>query len=492
VNALWRVNESNTAALFVDGQCITIWLCFAIRGRLLNIPEETAVDRSPSHVTHTFNLTEKYPYQYRSRTKVRYSPNSNTNTSVRPVTTPSMSMNPNTMAGTNQATISLPHQMMEDDGFVLPFAGYDLTNDIHPIFSRDNFPGADYDVLSPALRLASRILMSERSLTHYYTVLFVDPTAVPYPAGSGCEGHVYGAFYPPSDPLSFRQTQLVQQELVNIAQSVKFRRMDFGEETTQGMMEAGESTQRNCYVRPGFHGLPSTVFYSEELYGRLPHAYHATTGTGFPDELLEHYFHLVMILLHELAHGVRCSVMGHAGETVFIGDNALSEAGFDYENAVFGGHMIYREGSGTDLEDWPSRVWLMHYLRTGARIHFNGQPMADVGLGWSIIRSWVLNLFSDEFWNDVSTGKLIGLPPKLIGSRRYVHECHCSTCCAEDRWDGKDLTKMPDLSTGDRSPNCWAGVPEAWQADPRRDLFDGIPAGYELGEHDFVYAILEN
>ncbi|KAK0337648.1 hypothetical protein LTR91_013720 [Friedmanniomyces endolithicus] len=388
-----------------------------------------------------------------------------------------MSMNPNTMAGTNQATISLPHQMMEDDGFVLPFAGYDLTNDIHPIFSRDNFPGADYDVLSPALRLASRILMSERSLTHYYTVLFVDPTAVPYPAGSGCEGHVYGAFYPPSDPLSFRQTQLVQQELVNIAQSVKFRRMDFGEETTQGMMEAGESTQRNCYVRPGFHGLPSTVFYSEELYGRLPHAYHATTGTGFPDELLEHYFHLVMILLHELAHGVRCSVMGHAGETVFIGDNALSEAGFDYENAVFGGHMIYREGSGTDLEDWPSRVWLMHYLRTGARIHFNGQPMADVGLGWSIIRSWVLNLFSDEFWNDVSTGKLIGLPPKLIGSRR---------------WDGKDLTKMPDLSTGDRSPNCWAGVPEAWQADPRRDLFDGIPAGYELGEHDFVYAILEN
>jgi len=492
VNALWRVNESNTAALFVDGQCITIWLCFAIRGRLLNIPEETAVDRSPSHVTHTFNLTEKYPYQYRSRTKVRYSPNSNTNTSVRPVTTPSVSMNPNTMAGTNQATISLPHQMMEDDGFVLPFAGYDLTNDIHPIFSRDNFPGADYDVLSPALRLASRILMSERSLTHYYTVLFVDPTAVPYPAGSGCEGHVYGAFYPPSDPLSFRQTQLVQQELVNIAQSVKFRRMDFGEETTQGMMEAGESTQRNCYVRPGFHGLPSTVFYSEELYGRLPHAYHATTGTGFPDELLEHYFHLVMILLHELAHGVRCSVMGHAGETVFIGNNALSEAGFDYENAVFGGHMIYREGSGTDLEDWPSRVWLMHYLRTGARIHFNGQPMADVGLGWSIIRSWVLNLFSDEFWNDVSTGKLIGLPPKLIGSRRYVHECHCSTCCAEDRWDGKDLTKMPDLSTGDRSPNCWAGVPEAWQADPRRDLFDGIPAGYELGEHDFVYAILEN
>ncbi|KAK0276750.1 hypothetical protein LTR35_002891 [Friedmanniomyces endolithicus] len=388
-----------------------------------------------------------------------------------------MSTNLNTTAGTNQATISLPHQIMENAGWVLPFVGYDLTNDIHPMFSRDNFPGADYDVLSPALRLASRILMSERSLTHYYTVLFVGVTAVPYPAGSGREGQAYGAFFPPTYPLSPRQTQLVQQELVKMAKSVKFRRMDFGTEGTQGMMEPGKSTQRDCYVRPGFHGLPSTVFYSEELYGRLPPDYYATMGTDFPDKLLEHYFHLVMILLHELAHSVRNSVMGDAGETVFIGASALSEAGFDYENAVFGGQLTYREGSGTDLEEWPSRVWLMHYLRTGARIYFSGQPVADVGLGWPCMRSWVLNLFTDEFWNEVSAGELIGQPPKLIGCRR---------------WDGKDVTKMPDLSTGDRSPNCCAGVPREWQAIGRRDLSDSIPAGYTLGKHGFLYFIFDN
>ncbi|KAK1065509.1 hypothetical protein LTR12_004006 [Friedmanniomyces endolithicus] len=379
------------------------------------------------------------------------------------------------MAGTNQATISLPHQVMEDAGWVLPFAGYDLTNDIHPIFSRDNFPGADYDVLSPALRLASRILMSERSLTHYYTVLFVEVTAVPYPAGSGREGQVYGALYPPNYPLSVRQTQLVQQELVNMAKSVKFRRMDFGTEGTQGMMESGKSTQRNCYVRPGFHGLPSTVFYSEELYGRLPHAYHATMGTDFPDKLLERYFNLVTTLLHELAHSVRCSVMGHAGETVFIGANALSEAGFDYENAVFGGHMLYREGSGTDLEDWPSRIWLMHYLRAGATIYFSGQPMADVALGWPQPVTYILGMFRDEFWNDVSTGQSLGLPPKLI-----------------DSWDRKDVTKLPDLS-GPRDPYCQAGIAKPWNAARRAGgIHDSIPAGYEVGEYGFLYAILEN
>ncbi|KAK0935393.1 hypothetical protein LTR29_013026 [Friedmanniomyces endolithicus] len=395
-----------------------------------------------------------------------------------------MSTNQNTMAGINQAAISLPHQMMEDAGWVVPFAGYDLTNDIHPIFSRDNFPGADYDVLSPALRLASRILMSERSLTHYYTVLFVEVTPVPYPAGSGREGEAYGAFFPPTYPLSPRQTQLVQQELVNMAQSVKFCRMDFGTDGTQGMAEPGKPTQRNCHERPGCHGLPSTVFYSEELYGRLPPDYYATMGTDFPDKLLEHYFHLVMIFLHELAHSVRCSVMGEAGETVFIGASALAESGFAFEEAIFGGQMTYLEGSGTVLEEWPSRVWLMHYLRTGASIYFNGQPMADVGLGWPCMRTWVLNLFTDEFWNDVPAGILIGQPPKLIGCPR--------TCCAEDRWDGKDVTKMPDLSTGDRSPNCCAGVPKDCRIDGRRDLFDDIPAGYKLGKHGFLYFIFDN
>ncbi|KAK1825430.1 hypothetical protein LTR12_000231 [Friedmanniomyces endolithicus] len=396
------------------------------------------------------------------------------------------------MAGTNQATISLPHQVMEDDGFVLPFAGYDLTNDIHPIFSRDNFPGADYDVLSPALRLASRILMSERSLTHYYTVLFVEVTAVPFPAGSGREGEVYGAFFPPTYPLSPRQTLLVQQELVNMAQSVKFRRMDFGTDGTQGQAEPGKPTQRNCHVRPGCHGLPSTVFYSEVLYGRLPAAYYATAGTDFPHKLLEHYFILATTLLHELAHSVRCSVMGPAGETVFIGESALSEAGFDYENAVFGGHMLYREGSGTDLEDWPSRVWLMHYLRTGAVIHFSGQPMPDVGIGWSQPVSYILGMFRDEFWNDVSTGKSLGLPPKLLGTRRYTAACYCTTCCAEDIWDGKDVTKLPDLS-GPRDPYCQAGIAKSWNAARRAGgIHDGIPAGYGVGQYGFVYAILEN
>ncbi|KAK0891494.1 hypothetical protein LTR02_014000 [Friedmanniomyces endolithicus] len=403
-----------------------------------------------------------------------------------------MSTNPNTMAGTNQATISLPHQLMEDDGFVLPFAGYDLTNDIHPIFSRDNFPGADYDVLSPALRLASRILMLERSLTHYYTVLFVEATAVPYPADSGRKGEVYGALYPPTYPLSVRRTQLVQQELVNMAQSVKFRRMDFGTDGTEGLMEPGKPTQRNCYVRPGFHGLPSTVFYSEELYTRLPRPYHETAGTDFSHELLEHYFHLVTILLHELAHSVRCSVMGTAGETVFIGEHALSEAGFDYEVAVFDGHMLYREGSGTDLEDWPSRASLMHYLRTGSMIYFSGQPLPAVGLAFAVPESWILGMFRDEFWNDVSTGKSLGLPPKLIGWRRYTPECYCSTCCAEDRWDDKDVTKLPDLS-GPRDPNCQVGMTEPWHVARRAGgVDDSIPAGYGVGQYGFVYAILEN
>lgn len=59
---------------------------------------------------------------------------------------------------------TFPVERLLEEGSVGNFAGCDfitLDNKIHPVFSEANFPGAHYESLLPALRLASRLVSTD-------------------------------------------------------------------------------------------------------------------------------------------------------------------------------------------------------------------------------------------------------------------------------------------------------------------------------------------
>ena len=178
------------------------------------------------------------------------------------------------------------------------------------------------------------------------------------------------------------------------------------------------------------------------------------------------------------------------------------EAGFDYENAVFGGAWDFSEkGCMAELDDWPGISLLSAYLHRGNPIGIYA-PQERAQLTWIVPKRWILQFFSTAFWEEIylssvdweegdeydwSTEALKVL--KILAYRLRPIHCECSTC-SSSKWDGKDIMVMIDdwsFCGHPRSPRCRAAGTERWPAKFHEpDAVEGVPESYTLLANNWI------
>ena len=117
---------------------------------------------------------------------------------------------------------TFPVDLLLDAGSIVPITRCDLSNDIHPLFARSKFPGAKWEALLPALRLASRLLSTDCLLTYWYTSSFPDTRLLPYAKGSGREGTGYYADFPQHQSMTADDVNMTKAFLLELAKVVVF------------------------------------------------------------------------------------------------------------------------------------------------------------------------------------------------------------------------------------------------------------------------------
>ncbi|KJY01933.1 hypothetical protein TI39_contig270g00003 [Zymoseptoria brevis] len=159
------------------------------------------------------------------------------------------------------------------------------------------------------------------------------------------------------------------------------------------------------------------------------HPFHAPTALSFT------FFRLARTLVHELFHALEMAYNGlssHHAET-FYGSAALSECGFEVENAIFGGiplplwicksesvqYTFCAEAVGREqqtrftdrivLGPWPSETYFRYYKHNGCLMgvrpnhHGSNADVLD-----RIDTRWVEQLLSESFWEaGVGPGPLV-------------------------------------------------------------------------------------
>ncbi|KAK5123384.1 hypothetical protein LTR85_002816 [Meristemomyces frigidus] len=268
-------------------------------------------------------------------------------------------------------TERIPVQEMEDPNFGLPemftypidtlldsvitFTGLDLCNDIHPVFGRSQFPGAEWEALLPALKLASRLLDTDSLPRDWYTTNFADGTAIPFPECSGWEDDEYQADFPPHETMTADDVADNKVFLRQLTMAVRFRRHGpehfYLKGCTVPCKRQHVRAQELVIVDKFFgrQGCGSDGFYSERLYQDLLRFHRQ--GQGSSPEALVLHFSLAVLLVHELAHAAHYSRHGKTEDEFPLGMSTIAEAGFDWSDCVFSGEPTDSEGM-VMLTEW--------------------------------------------------------------------------------------------------------------------------------------------
>ncbi|KAK5742981.1 hypothetical protein LTR17_002993 [Elasticomyces elasticus] len=364
----------------------------------------------------------------------------------------------------------------------LPFRGFDLERDeVHPLFAPEKFPDADYDALLPALRVATKFLTCESSLIYYHTIFHTQPVEKRYPPGSGLDQYHYDAVYPPNRPLTGKEVRRVKAEFMNLANILTFHRDEHAAPRGAHCAPAqGEDDVDLAGSWQDFAGWKSSVHYSELTYNNLVNAYKQTDGVNFDGGLAVDYIMFAKILCHELAHAAVFYRFGECAIDTVWADNTVTEGGFDWETMVWGGIlMIGHQGADIHLLEWPGIAMANAYLRRDSPLMVCGRP-EKAERYWHIPPGWLLQLCSEDFWDDVvpEKGREALYVPKLYGMRSIPYPCKCSTCLSnKEFWDFDDLENLGRQPVPN-SPSCRAGhvlewVPNVYEKQPLECVLEG-------------------
>ena len=215
-----------------------------------------------------------------------------------------------------------------------------MANKVHPIIGPDNFDDTDYKALLPALRVASRLLLSEDSLKYYFTVFHNDPAFKPYAPDAGCGDETY-MYHPTLDrKLTKKEVKIVKRDLEIMADTVAIYHEDLdGLDGTCGY--ACEEADISLTAL-GFKGWHSKIVHADDIYQQITELYYKAGGDGskFTPELLWAYMRLACVLLHEIAHAAQRFRWGEFNDEIAFGDNTLMEAASTTKT-------LYSEGPGT-------------------------------------------------------------------------------------------------------------------------------------------------
>ncbi|KAK5126598.1 hypothetical protein LTR85_009532 [Meristemomyces frigidus] len=293
------------------------------------------------------------------------------------------------------------------DGFTVD---RDLHNEVHPIFSRTNFPGADYDQLRPALKLASLFIDTDCLLDFWHAIFFGSIKEVLHGEG---EDMWHLAYWRPRPKLSAKDVAMTRSRLRTLSHMVKFyRHKDLkgcGGETvpSEGFLT---HSARSPFYCGDYQGRFTHVYYLEALYEEIC----GLSGCGMKAQY-ESCFSFAVLLVHEIAH-VATDAASATGGMPFE-DGRVVETGYEWSAHLFGG-VPYVAYPNVLLKEWPSASIVRDYVASGWQID-GILDCSDIELRWHIPSSYIEQLFSSYFWElTVSTQGSVALKvPKARGFR---------------------------------------------------------------------------
>lgn len=294
--------------------------------------------------------------------------------------------------------------------------GDQLLNDVHPVFRRTNFPGADYAALSPSLRLASLFLETDCLLNFWHALWFGVERKV-YHNDSGESWH--WAYFRRTSRLSARDVAMTRSRLRTLAHMVRFFR---GSITSGGVAIGSEGCYDDAFLTGDFRGSTTTVLYNEALYQELC----SLDRTDAPETRMRVQFDFAKLMLHELAHAAHTAAYGEGRELPFE-EHTMGEAGYDFENYVFGGVGLLKVGTAEHtLAEWPSASIAKLYAHEEWPIWVQDK-CSDQEIQWAIPFDYIQKLYTTAFWRTVVPrmgAEALKVP--LVHARFFrVLECGC-------------------------------------------------------------------
>ncbi|KAK4618955.1 hypothetical protein CLAFUR0_11908 [Fulvia fulva] len=316
----------------------------------------------------------------------------------------------------------------------------DLDNNINPIFRPKNVSDEDYARAAPALRLASRALLTDAATKYLLTMsegdIFLDGKTAKSKKALVKGRQVSWSEVDQLERVLKRHTDdqitagksLMRSRagrlIANMTDMVQFF---FDDPLACG---SGQTAALEGPLLPNLHqrfprGTRSLICISPVYFEELES----------PSQWARHHFRLAEVLLHELAHAVHMAVNGHRCVECFYKNATFSEAGYEFTSEIFGGILSggiaaafspcshfqeeYRRReliidgkpaecsiNGKDavrvpmLLSWPCPLTQKHYNANGWA--FGARTVHHPGISkvTRLPMSWVRSIFTSSFWEE--------------------------------------------------------------------------------------------
>ena len=222
----------------------------------------------------------------------------------------------------------------------------DLDNPIIPLYQRSNFPGWNYRVIEPSLRLASRLLDMPCLLGFPHAIFYGEVKDLPHPT---IEDSTYLALFRRTSTLSAFDVANVRLRLHCLAEVTRFNLVP---ELDSGAMTSSEDSgyaDSHLSLHLGvFEGWRISVVVDYHIYERL---YNARDCRVFG----QLSFFLSVLLCHEIMHAAYQAGDWKSGMP--FEHNVATETVYEWESHIFGGLPSY----GTLITDWPCAATVLVY-----------------------------------------------------------------------------------------------------------------------------------
>ncbi|CZT16702.1 uncharacterized protein RCC_02537 [Ramularia collo-cygni] len=313
----------------------------------------------------------------------------------------------------------------------------DLKNDIHPLLTYDKFPMISeegYRMLELTLRLATKMLEDDRTVEYVVTTvdgsLHLDHDVASKPGREVTYAEIDAqpnakdaAGISTTRLLRYPRARLVANDQLTapvwVTDDMRQRARDILRTLAEvleridvvDMFGEGRTNTTNGILSPAAQkmfprGQMAKITFSQTTIG----AFLQYKDPHCPQALAEQYI-LARSFVHELAHVLSQAVNGARQEEVYYKDCVLAEAGFDLENALFGGiasmHQMgeYTEhpkdltGQAVIQELYPTGRLSKQYAGNGASV---GQR-AELDEFCTVQRiPWLFmtTMFTEKFWRE--------------------------------------------------------------------------------------------
>ncbi|KAH9830238.1 hypothetical protein Tdes44962_MAKER09058 [Teratosphaeria destructans] len=261
------------------------------------------------------------------------------------------------------------------------------SDQLHPLFRPENFPGArlDREKLKPALLLATRLLSTDPALRFFWTISFAERHSRTPPVTLPERQSDWHYDYPPSK-LSAEASQAVSDALKHLAENATFDLSNNLQVIYAALCQDFEDVSLKA-TAPFPDGTKSAIFFNHLTY---EHALVDETPAVHDNRA---QLDFALRLIHELAHAAINAARG----PVKTARNSLRPDG---QTAEEGLELILPCLYGLEIIREPGKL---------------GPPDG----AWEVDPDWIAQLFTDAFWSDAARGEQV-LRPRLGVALREI------------------------------------------------------------------------